>query len=103
MMQKFIECLRRVLLVIIALTVFFLLARYVYNNRVTAYADGNQIFYDGEAYEESFEVFDFETGKCLGRVEFESGSKYRMYAIDGKSEYIYVSMWWEHRIYKKTP
>ena len=103
MMQKFIEYLRRVLLVILALTMIFLLARCVYNNRVTAYADGNKIFYYGEAYEENFEVFDFETGKCLGSVEFESGSKYRMYALVGKSEYIYVSMWWEHRIYKKMP
>ncbi len=103
MMQRFIEYLRRILLAIIALTLIFLLARCIYNNRVTAYEDGNKLFLHGEAYEESFEIFDFETGTCLGRVEFENGSKYKMYEIEEKSEYIYVSMLWDHRIYKRIP
>lgn len=79
----------------------FLTALFIHNNRVVATTNGNKIYYNNETYVESFEVFDFEIDKCIGRVDF-TGSKSKMYSIREMSDYIFVSMDWDYRIYKKV-
>jgi hypothetical protein len=76
---------------------------FIHSNQVVAIAEGNYILYDNETYVETFEVFDYEKGSCLGRVDFTAyGSKYRMYSIREMPNYIFVDMGMtDYRIYKK--
>ena len=101
-MEKVIKAIRYALLGCLTLFVIFSVARCAYDNRVVALESENKIYYNSEVYEETFEAFDCEIGRCLGRVEFSSyDSKYRMYSLVGKTEYIWVDFYLDHRIYKK--
>jgi hypothetical protein len=75
---------------------------FIHNNRVVATTEGNRIYYNNETYVESFEVFDYEKGKCLGRVNFiVYDCKFKMYSIRKMPNYIFVDMGRDYRIYKR--
>ena len=75
---------------------------FVCSNRVVATTEGNNIHYDNETYIETFEVFDYEKGKCRGRVDFAAyGSKPKIYSIREMPNYIFVDMGLDYRVYKR--
>ena len=75
---------------------------FIHSNQVVATTEGNNILYDNETYVETFEVFDYEKGKCLGRVDFTAyGFKSKMYSIREMPNYIFVDMGRDYRIYKR--
>ena len=74
---------------------------FVHSNRVVATTEGNKIFYNNETYVESFEVFNYKKGRCLGRVNFTANnSKFKMYSIREMPNYIFLDMGRDYRIYK---
>ena len=76
---------------------------FIHNNRVVATTEGNNILYNNETYVETFEVFDYKKGDCLGRVNFLAyGIKAKMYSIREMPNYIFVDMGMtDYRIYKR--
>ena len=76
---------------------------FIHNNQVVATTEDNNILYHNEIYVETFEVFDYEKGYCLGRVDFSTyGFKPKIYSIRKMPNYIFVAMGMtDHRIYKK--
>ena len=76
---------------------------FIHSNRVVATTEGNNILYKNETYVETFEVFDYEKGSCLGRVDFIAyGTKPKMYSIREMPNYIFVDMGMtDYRIYKR--
>ena len=75
---------------------------FIHNNRVVATTEGNRIYYNNETYVESFEVFDYEKGKCLGRVNFiVYDCKFKMKKKKKMPNYIFVDMGRDYRIYKR--
>lgn len=87
------------LIICVALLIIF----FIYCNRVVATIDGNNILYNNETYVECFEVFDYEKGKYIGKVDFTAyDSKPKMYSIREMPNYIFVDMGiTDHRIYKR--
>ena len=75
---------------------------FLYGNQVVATTEGNNILYDNETYVETFEVFDYEKGQYLGRVDFTAYDyKPKMYSIREMPDYILVDMGMDYRVYKK--
>ena len=67
------------------------IGKLIHDNRIAATADGNTIYYNGIAYGEVFEVFEIKTGHGLGTLEWQNKSKSKIYEVNGKPDYIYVS------------
>ena len=83
---------------------FLFILIFTYINRVVATTQGNNIYYNNETYIESFEVFDYEKDKYLGRVNFVAyDCKPKMYSILDKPDYLFVDMGRDYRIYKRIP
>lgn len=75
---------------------------FIHSNQVVATTEGNNILYDNETYVETFEVFDYEKGICLGRVDFTAyGSKPKIYSIREMPNYVFVDMGRDYRVYKR--
>ncbi len=84
---------------ILCVAVLFMGAQYIKSSKIVALEDGNKILYNNTVYEEVFETFDFQRGKCLGTVKF-TDAKHRIYSISAGSEYLFVDLDWDWRIYK---
>ena len=91
---------RILLAILLSVSLSLFIGKLIYDNRIVATADGNTIYYNGTAYEESFEVFEIKTVRCLGTLEWQDNSKSKIYKIHEKPEYIYVAFFIDHRIYK---
>lgn len=75
---------------------------FICSNQIVATTEGNNILYDNETYVETFEVFDYEKGRCLGRVDFAAyDTKTKIYSIREMPNYIFVDMGRDYRIYKR--
>lgn len=102
-MEKMIFKVRCLFFAALLLCVVFFMLSAFHNDRIVATAQGNKILYNNETYIESFEVFNFKKGRCLGSVRLsENNSRYKMYSLHGKPEYIYVDMWADHRLYTRV-
>jgi len=102
-MEKTIRNVRYLLYIAFLLCVVFFIVSFFRNNKIVATAEGNRIYYNGETYVESFEVFDFDRDRCLGSVKiFEDGLRHRMYSLRERPGYVYVDMWLDHRLYVRA-
>ena len=99
--QKLTGQLRILILTLLSISALLFIGEKIYENRIVATIDGNTIYYNGSEYEEVFEVFEIEMGNCLGTLERQDKSKCKIYRINEKPEYIYVSLFIDHQIYKK--
>ena len=100
-MEKAVKQIRAALrFLLLAAALLFGLHR-MKSSQVVATAKDNQIVYNNVVYEEVFETLDVQIERCLGKVEFPFyHSKCNMYSISGRSEYLYVDMGLDWRIYK---
>lgn len=90
-------------LIVIVLLLFLIVFFVFESNQMVGGITENKLHYKDQIYVESYEVFDFNVGKCLGMVEWtESGNCSKIYSIKNKPEYIYLSMATDYRIYKLT-
>lgn len=102
-MDKAIKICRYLLAIAFAVCVVLSIVLFIHSNRVVATTDGNKICYNNETYVESFEVFDYEKGWCIGRVDFTAyNSKPKMYSIREMPTYILVDMGMDYRIYVRV-
>lgn len=103
-MKKVLSKARLIIAITLLLVILFVVVSFFYNNRVVATIEGNNLYYNNETYAESFDVFDFETDRCLGSVKlYENSLRHRMYSLCEKPEYIYVSLGTDYRLYMKVP
>lgn len=102
-MDKAIKICKYLLAIAFAVCVIISIVLFIRSNQVVATTEGNNILYNNETYVECFEVFDFEKGRCLGRVDFTVyGSKPKMYSIREMPDYIFLAMGRDYRIYKRV-
>ena len=86
---------------VIIFSIFVIVFLVFANNRTVGYVTDNKIYYKDQTYIESYDVFDFDVGKCLGKVEWKETRNYtKLYSIKNHPEYIYLSMTTDYRIYK---
>lgn len=101
-MDKAIKTCRYLLAIAFIVCVVLFSVFFIHSNQVVATTDGNNILYDNETYEETFEVFNYEKDRCLGRVDFiEYDCKFKIYTVRKMPNYIFVDMGRDYRIYKK--
>ena len=100
LIDTILKTVRISILVIFSIVVLLFIGKLVYDNRIVATVDGTIVYYNGSTYEEVFEVFETKTSHCLGTLEWQDKSKSKIWAIHGNPEYIYVSFFIDHRIYK---
>jgi len=100
LIDTILKTVRISILVIFSIVVLLFIGKLVYDNRIVATVDGTIVYYNGSTYEEVFEVFETKTSHCLGTLEWPDKSKSKIWAIHGYPEYIYVSFFIDHRIYK---
>ena len=61
----------------------------------------SKLCYKNEYYVESFEDIDIKVVSYLGKVRWEGEhSESRLYRLKGEPDYLYVSLGFDHRIYK---
>ncbi len=102
-MKKTTKIVRYLVFITFVVCVVSLLTLFIHNNRVVATTNGNKICYNNETYVESFEVFDYEKGWCLGRVDFTAYNyKPKIYSIREMPNYILVDMGIDYRIYVRV-
>lgn len=95
MLTKIRYCLVILLLLIISL--YF--SMHIYNNRIVAKFEDNRVYYDNYTYVEVFNQIDLKTKKCLGSIEIFD-EKFRIYSLVEQSDYLYIDMGLDYRIFK---
>ena len=101
-MDKAIKIGRYLLAIVFVICVVLSIVLFIHGNQVVATTEGNNILYNNETYVETFEVFDYEKDRCLGRVDFIAyDCKFKIYSIREMPNYIFVDMGRDYRIYKR--
>ena len=73
-----------------------------YCNRIVGYVEGNTLYYNDMIYTEITETDCAKIGDCLGKVEWrdaETTYSSKIYKVKSKSDWLYLSMGTDHRIY----
>lgn len=100
---RIIKWMSMIISLAIVLGVFLLISSIYNSNKTVGYVKDNQIYYNNRIFIETFEHVEFETGKCLGSVEWtEDNHKSRIYKIKNEPNCIVLSMGTDYRIYKAT-
>ena len=93
---------RCILLSLIVLYIVIKIVAFVWNYRIVATVNVNNVYYNDKVYEETFEITEYKKDKCLGALKlYPDAKRSKIYSLKGMDEYILVDMFLDYRIYKE--
>lgn len=101
-MKNFLNIIRYILLVLIILYIVMNIVTFLWNYRIVATINENELFYNDKVYEETFEITKYKKDKCLGAINLSPDFvRHKIYSLENMDDYILVDMFLDYRIYKE--